>query len=163
MEMQHKHQAHGKAHDKMRYRNLAIMIVLSFIAMYVLMYAMVDRFSNVIPNANQFYMAGLMSMPMLLIELLIMGSMYKNKKLNIGLMASGVILLLVFFFCIRQQTGIGDKQFVKSMIPHHGSAILMVGKASLNDPEVKELARNIILSQEKEIEQMKAILQRLKK
>jgi hypothetical protein len=162
MEMQYKHQTHGKPHDNMMYKKLAIMIVLSFIAMYVLMYSMVDQFSNVIPNTNQFYMAGLMSMPMLLVELLVMGSMYKNKKLNIALIAGSAIVLLIFFFCIRQQSGIGDKQFVRSMIPHHAGAILMVDKASLNDPEIKELARNIIVSQEKEIEQMKAILKRLK-
>jgi hypothetical protein len=29
------------------YRNLLIMAVLSFVSMYVLMYAMVDRFGNV--------------------------------------------------------------------------------------------------------------------
>jgi hypothetical protein len=39
---------------------------LSFISMYVLMYAMVDRFANVYPNFNQFYMAGLMTAPMVL-------------------------------------------------------------------------------------------------
>ena len=40
------------------------MAVLSFISMYILMYAMADSFANVIPNINQFYMAGLMTMPM---------------------------------------------------------------------------------------------------
>ena len=42
------------------YLRLLTMSVLSFISMYVLMYAMVDRFGNVYPNLNQFYMAGLM-------------------------------------------------------------------------------------------------------
>lgn len=41
------------------YRRLLVMTVMSFIAMYVLMYAMVNSFENVYMNVNQFYMAGL--------------------------------------------------------------------------------------------------------
>jgi hypothetical protein len=37
---------------------------LLFVAMFILMYSMVDRFANVYPNVNQFYMAGLMAAPM---------------------------------------------------------------------------------------------------
>ena len=162
MEMQHKHSTHERSHDKMMYRKLALMIILSFVIMYVLMYAMVDKFSNVLPNANQFYMAGLMSMPMVVLELLIMGGMYKNKKLNRILLAGGLILAIVFFLCIRQQAAVKDKQFVKSMIPHHAAAILMVEKAALSDPDVKALAEKIITSQNEEIRQMKSILNRLK-
>ncbi len=62
------------------YVHLAIMTVLSFISMYVLMYAMVDRFANVYSNRNQFYMAGLMTASMVLIELALMGSMYKEQE-----------------------------------------------------------------------------------
>lgn len=139
------------------------MVVLSFAAMYILMYAMVDKFSNVIPNVNQFYMAGLMTMPMMIIELIVMGSMYKKKKLNIILFASGSIVLIVFFLCIRQQAGVGDKQFLKSMIPHHAAAILMVEKTPIEDPEIQELANKIIVSQQAEIQQMKAKLKELEK
>ncbi len=49
------------------------------------------------------------------------------------------------------------------MIPHHGAAILMVEKAKLTDPEIKKLAEEIITSQNREIEQMKAKLEELKK
>ena len=79
MEAKHQHSEHKKPSYN-HYRHLMIMTILSFIAMYVLMYAMVDVFSNAIPNANQFYMAGLMSMPMVIIELAVMRGMYKNKK-----------------------------------------------------------------------------------
>ena len=82
------------------YQKLLWMMAVSFIAMYILMYAMVDKFDNVIPNFNQFYMAGLMSSPMLIIELLLMGKMYPNKKLNRLLISLGVLLLVVFFLLI---------------------------------------------------------------
>ena len=62
--------------------HLAVMTALSFISMYVLMYAMVDRFANVYSNLNQFYMAGLMIAPMVIIELAVMGSLYKHRNAN---------------------------------------------------------------------------------
>lgn len=145
------------------YLKLGIMMLISFALMYLLMYAMVDRWANVMPNINQFYMAGLMSMPMLILELLIMGSMYRNKKLNIGLLFIGLAGMAIFFFGIQKQSGVGDKQFLKSMIPHHAAAVLMVEEAKLTDPEIKELANNIITSQQVEIQKMKDKLKELNK
>jgi len=150
-------------HRHNHYVHLAIMTVLSFLAMYVLMYAMVDRFANVYPNLNQFYMAGLMTAPMVLIELAVMGSMYANKKANLAIAAVSVVALAGFFLLIRQQTTIGDVQFLKSMIPHHAGAILMCGKAPISDPEIKQLCKTIMDGQQKEIDQMKATLVRLEK
>jgi uncharacterized protein (DUF305 family) len=162
--METKHEPHKHADEShAMYKKLAVMVLLSFVAMYILMYAMVDKFSNVIPSVNQFYMAGLMTMPMMIIELIVMGSMYKKKKLNMILFASGTIALIVFFACIRQQAGVGDKQFLKSMIPHHAAAVLMVEETPLNDREVQELAHKIIVGQQAEIAWMKAKLKELEK
>ena len=163
MKMKHTKEEHSKELSLTMYKKLAIMIVVSFIAMYILMYSMVDVFANVVPNINQFYMAGLMTMPMLIIELLVMGSMYGNKKLNISLVVTGFIALILFFAGIRQQAAVGDKEFLKSMIPHHAAAILMGKEASVTDPEIKELIKNIITSQQAEIDQMKAKLKELDK
>jgi uncharacterized protein (DUF305 family) len=147
----------------MSYRNLAIMTVLSFISMYILMYAMVNVFSNVYPNINQTYMAALMTAPMVVIELLLMGSMYKNKTLNAVLLALSAFVLALSWFAIRTQTAVGDVQFIKSMIPHHSGAILMCQNASLSDPELKKLCASIVSGQQSEIDEMKAILTRLQK
>jgi hypothetical protein len=140
------------------YRRLLVMAVLSFISMYLLMYAMVDSFEDVFPNFNQFYMAGLMTAPMMVIELILMNMMYPNKKLNALIMAVSVIAGLAFFIFIRQQTAITDRQFLKSMIPHHSGAILMCEQASLEDPEIVDLCETIISGQQQEIDQMKAML-----
>ena len=153
----------GQAHDhqamsSMHYRHLAIMIALSFIAMYFLMYAMVDAWPNVFMNFNQVYMAGLMTAAMVVIELGVMWSMYPNKRLNWIVIGVGVAALVAFFLFIRQQTLIGDSQFLRSMISHHASAILMCKQASLRDPDIERLCREIIANQESEIEQMKAKL-----
>src|SRR6266498_1796983 len=145
------------------YRHLLIMAVLSFVSMYILMYAMVNTIGNVYNNFNQFYMAGLMTAPMVLIEHSVMRAMYQEKRRNTLIVAASVIAALVFFLLIRQQIAISDKQFLRSMIPHHASAILMCEHASINDPEVKELCGAILSSQQAQIDQMKAKLLELEK
>lgn len=145
------------------YLQLLIMSVLSFISMYILMYAMVDRFENVYPNFNQFYMAALMTAPMVIIELLLMRSMYKNRTANMAILAVGVVALGTLWFLIRDQTAVGDVQFLKSMIPHHAGAVLMCEQAPIEDGAVRELCKSIIASQQKEIAQMKGMLARLEK
>ncbi|MFA6510145.1 MAG: DUF305 domain-containing protein [Candidatus Peribacteraceae bacterium] len=137
------------------------MALLHFLAMYALMYAMVDRFSNVYLNLNTFYMAGLMTTPMLILEGLLMGAMYHNTKALVAVMAAGAVLFVAFFVFIRQQTAIRDRAFLRSMIPHHAGAILMCEKASLEDAEIRNLCGSIVQSQQSEIDQMKGILRRL--
>jgi uncharacterized protein (DUF305 family) len=149
--------AHGGAHA-MSYRSLGLMAVLHFAAMFVLMYAMVNTFANALPNINQAYMAGLMTAPMLIFELLLMSSMYPSKAANLGILAAGAVLLIGSFLLIRQQTAVGDTQFLRSMIPHHAGAILVCEKASIRDPEIKHLCAGITSSQQSEIDWMKAKL-----
>ena len=142
------------------YRRLLAMVVLSFIAMYVLMYAMVNALDNVYMNLNQVYMAGLMAAPMAIIELAVMGAMYKDRRLNWIIVGASVVALLLFWILIRQQGAIGDRQFLRSMIPHHAGAILMCNEAPVNDVEIKALCGQIIKSQREEIAQMKGLLER---
>jgi uncharacterized protein (DUF305 family) len=125
------------------------------------MYSMVNEFDNVFSNVNQFYMAGLMTMPMLIIEVLLMNQMYKNSKLNAFVIGISALALIGFYFGIRKQVGVADRQFLKSMIPHHAGAILMCNDANITDPEIKRLCEEIVASQEKEIAQMKAKLKQL--
>ena len=140
------------------YRRLSMMTVLSFIAMYALMYAMVDSFESVYANLNQVYMAGLMTAPMVMIELALMGAMYENRNANMAIFAISAAALIACFVLIRNQTGIADGQFLRSMIPHHAGAILMCNKAPIRDAEIKELCAKIITGQKAEIDQMKAKL-----
>lgn len=137
------------------------MAILSYISMYILMYSMVDSFQNVINNINQVYMAGVMAAPMVIIELILMKSMYQNRKLNILIASISVLLFILFFLGIRKQAGVMDRQFIKSMIPHHAAAILMVRETELEDPELQKLAKDIISAQQKEIDFMKTKLKEL--
>jgi uncharacterized protein (DUF305 family) len=144
--------------QKGHYRRLLVMTVVSFVAMYILMYAMTDRLANVYANFNQFYMAGLMTAAMVIIELLVMSGMYPQRRTNAVLLIVSAVALVGFFAAIQKQTAISDRQFLRSMIPHHSGAILMRGQASLQDPELVRLCDSIKSSQASEIALMKAKL-----
>jgi uncharacterized protein (DUF305 family) len=144
--------------SKSHYGRLLVMTVLSFVAMYVLMYAMVNAFENAYMNLNQVYMAGLMAAAMVIIEVALMSGMYHNTRLNGTIILASVIALAGFWVMIRQQTGISDRQFLRSMIPHHASALLMCTKAPIHDAEIKSLCEGILASQQAEINQMTARL-----
>jgi uncharacterized protein (DUF305 family) len=140
------------------YLRFAAMLALSFASMYVLMYAMVDTWGSVFNNVNQIYMAGLMTAPMAIFELALMRSMFKDSRLNIIIAAAAMVALIGFFILIRAQTGVGDQQFLRSMIPHHSGAILMCERADIESQDIKELCASIIKGQAEEIDRMKNLL-----
>ena len=130
--------------------------------MFILMFVMVDSYINVYINLNHLYMTGTMIFSMLIIEIVVMRTMYPNKKFNALILALSTIALIVLTMFIRKQTAISDKEFLKSMIPHHAAAILMCKEASLQDPEIEKLCKNIISTQQSEIDFMKAKLEAMK-
>ncbi len=161
--MQQNHEMPGKMGPQMTkhpYVKLAVNLGLSLIIMYVAMFAMIWTLGEFIQNVNFFYMALVMWAPMAIVMLLTMGSMYQNKRLNVILYAAFAVTLLASFAAIRNQSLVGDRQFLKSMIPHHSGAILMCEQADISDPEIKNLCRNIIVSQKAEIARMKILLER---
>lgn len=134
------------------------MVAASFVAMYLLMYAMVDRFDNVFNNVNQVYMAGLMASAMVPIELALMSTMYPDRKKNAIALALSVVTLAACGLLIRSQIAVGDQQFLRSMIPHHGAAVLMCNEARVQDARIVDLCRRILANQQAEIGEMKSYL-----
>lgn len=156
--------AHEHASNKMMgYKKLLLMIVISFITMYAVMFLNVDEANHIFLSTSRTYMALLMSLPMAVVMIAMMGKMYPNKKLNSMIIIGAVILFGIVLAGLRTQTPVGDKQYMKAMIPHHSSAIMTSKNADITDPEVKKLSISIIESQEREIAQMKAILNRMNK
>jgi uncharacterized protein (DUF305 family) len=74
------------------------------------------------------------------------------------MLGAGAVLAVGFRF-IRNQTAVSDRQFLRSMIPHHAAAILMCGRATLEDAEIKKLYESIISGQTAEISLMRRKLQ----
>ncbi|MBY0307782.1 MAG: DUF305 domain-containing protein [Phycisphaerales bacterium] len=130
----------------------------SFVVMYGLMYSMADRWDTVYLNLSNAYMAGLMAGSMLPIMLLTMRGMFKNRKANSAMWGASVVILAACWFALRAEAGVGDRQFLRAMIPHHSAAIQMCKQSDIMDPRVKALCEEIRQSQEREIAQMKALL-----
>ncbi len=151
-----------KNNKKSNYKKFALMMATSFVIMYAIMFLNVAAWDHIMLSNTRTYMTILMIAPMAISMLLFMWGMYKNRTIN-----SIIIILAIFIFGItlyglRAQEPIGDVQYMKAMIPHHSSAILVSNNANLKDPEVIELSKKIIKAQEEEIAQMKAAIERLK-
>lgn len=147
--------------EKGNYTKFMLMLLVSFVIMYGVMFLNVASTDHIYLNINRLYMTLLMVAPMALVMLAFMPMMYKDKKMNTLIIVVSIVVIVGAFLMLRNQVAVGDKQFMQSMIPHHSSAILVSSQATLTDPEVKKLAQDIIKAQEKEIAQMKAILKRL--
>lgn len=143
------------------YKKFMLMLVISFCIMYLVMFLNVDKIEHIFLSTTRLYMTLLMVTPMALLMLVMMPKMYPNKKINIVIVLSSLAVFILSLTFLRTQTAIGDRQYMKAMIPHHSSAILTSTHANLQDAELKELAKNIISAQEEEIAQMKAILERI--
>ncbi|WP_317191304.1 DUF305 domain-containing protein [Flavobacterium agrisoli] len=106
-------------------------------------------------------MTTLMIAVMAISMLLFMWKMYPKREINFGIIAFASISFFGTLYLLRTQTPISDVQYMKAMIPHHSSAIMTSSNVDFKDPEVKKLAEDIIIAQEKEIKQMNEIINRL--
>lgn len=149
--------------NSMTYKKFAIMMIISFIIMYIVMFLNIDSISHYYTSITRIYMALLMVAPMAVVMMLMMSKMYPDTRKNNAIMLAGVVVFIVVLLGLRTQTPIGDVQYMKAMIPHHSSAILVSKHANLKDPEVKKLSEDIIKAQEKEIAEMEAKIKELEK
>ncbi|MBH8560382.1 DUF305 domain-containing protein [Hymenobacter sp. BT442] len=139
------------------------MLATSLVAMYAVMYLNVYEWDHVYFSLTRVYMALLMLVPMTLIMMGFMWSMYPNKQRNALIMGGSLVAFVVVLIMVRSQTFVDDKLWMKAMIPHHSIAIMVSKRATIKDPEVRTLADSIISAQEREIGQMKRMLARLER
>ena len=143
------------------YQKFAIIMAVSFGIMYSIMFLNLEAFSHIFNSITRFYMTTLMIAAMAITMLLFMWKMYPNRKINLGIIAFSAMTFFGTLYLLRTQTFIGDIQYMKAMIPHHSSAIMTSSNVDFKDPEVKKLAEEIIIAQEKEIKQMNDMIDRL--
>jgi cation transport ATPase len=143
------------------YVKFALIMAVSFVVMYLVMFLNVAEFSHIYNSITRFYVTTLMIAAMAITMLISMWKMYPNSKINVMIIVFVATTFLGTLFLLRTQTFIGDVQYMKAMIPHHSSAIMTSSNVDFKDPEAKKLAEYIIAAQEREIKQMNEIIIRL--
>ena len=109
----------------------------------------VDKSDDIRWSINDVYMTLLMTGWMFLF----MGAYDKE----IVIFICGFILVAFNLWCIRTQFMVSTEQYVLGMIPHHSMAVLMSKKLVQQPTPIKEFVKNIIITQQKEIEYMKKL------
>lgn len=145
----------------MTYLRFAVMIAVSTIVMFGLMYLNTYTVDHVYFSQTRAWMALLMGATMALIMLGFMLSMYKNRRANIAIAFTAMAVAAGALFLVRSQATVSDVAWMKAMIPHHSIAILTSRRAHIRDPRVRQLADEIIRAQVREIAEMKRLLAEL--
>jgi len=117
------------------------------------------RFSDLYLALTLFYGGLLMASNMLWAHEII--HYILSGKLNIYIFSFGILLsLLVSIILLREQFNVGDREWLKRMISHHSTALTTSHKIKdrTNNKKIRDLAEEIIKTQEKEIELMKSWL-----
>ena len=131
-----------------------VIIGMLFNPMNVLAY----RLSDLYISQTLFYGGLLMASNMIwgheLVHYLSMG------HINILVFCIGIVLSICISALLRQQLLVDDTQWLRRMIPHHSTALTTSHKIynKTNNPELKQLAKEIIETEEKEIRLMKSML-----
>lgn len=146
-----------------QYLRFAAMIATSTIVMFGLMYLNTYELNDVFFSETRVYMAFMMGTAMAIIMLAFMLHMHRSRRVNSAIFAASAIVFALALWLVRSQSTIEDVSWMKAMIPHHSIAILTSERATLSDPRVRELAGQIIESQRREIEEMKALIKDLEK
>ena len=145
-------------------RQIIMFIVMVIIGMlFNPMNILAYRFSDLYISQTLFYGGLLMASNMIwaheIVHYLSMGH-FNMLVFSVGIILSiGVSILL-----LRQQLLVDDKQWLRRMIPHHSTALTTTTKLlEKNDnfkdnPNLYRLAKEIIDTQEKEIQLMKSML-----
>ncbi|WP_415784172.1 DUF305 domain-containing protein [Deinococcus saxicola] len=140
------------------YGRFAAMIATSTVVMYGLMSLNTYQLDHVYYSQTRLWMALYMGAVMAVIMLGYMLNMYRNSRVNLGIVLGSIVVFAGSLWLLRSQATVGDVAYMKAMIPHHSIAILTSERAQIKDPRVRELADGIIEAQRREIAEMKALI-----
>ena len=142
----------------MSYWRFAAMIATSTVLMYGLMYLNTYALEHVFWSETRAWMALVMGATMSVIMLAFMLGMYKNRMLNMAIFGGSVAVFALSLWLVRGQATVDDGDYMSAMIPHHSIAIMTSERARITDPRVRKLADEIIEAQEREIAEMKYLI-----
>lgn len=141
-----------------KYTKFGLMILTSTLIMFGLMYLNTYELSHVFFSETRTYMAIYMGAMMAIVMMLFMLNMYQNKKANVVVLTSAIIIFAGSLYLVRSQDTVADKAWMSAMIPHHSIAILTSERANIDDIRVRALSDEIIKAQRREIKEMKWLL-----
>lgn len=137
------------------------MILTSTVVMYIMMYFNTYEWDHIYFSETRAYMALYMGAGMAVIMLAFMSNMYKKTKVNLMIYGLSVLLFTVGIWGVRSQATVDQVDWMQAMIPHHSIAILTSSRADIEDPRVQQLADDIIEAQQREIQEMQALIEAL--
>ena len=141
--------------------SMLIMFIGSFIVQYFLMPPiMVNKIAYITNNIGKAYLATIMGLFMVLIEVMMHDHQYHVFSLN--WYAILFALLAMFTYLYRKQIAINDKQYLEGMIEHHSMAVFQSEEIlkKTDNYDVAKLAKNIIQTQNDELQVMSGLLKK---
>jgi hypothetical protein len=140
------------------YWRFMAMVSTSTVLMFFLMYTNTFDADHLFWSETRFWMMFVMGAVMMVVMLLFMWGMYKDRPKNFIILGVAAFVFALALWLVRSQTTVDDEEYMAAMIPHHSIAIMTSERASLKDPRVRKLAHDIILAQRREIAQMKYLI-----
>ena len=140
------------------YWRFMAMLATSTAIMFFLMYSNTFDADDLFWSETRFWMTFVMGGMMMIVMLLFMWGMYKDRTKNFIIVGVGALTMALALWLVRSQTTADDTEYMAAMIPHHSIAIMTSERASLKDPRVRELAKAIIVAQRREIAEMKYLI-----
>jgi len=96
---------------------------------------------------------------MAIIMLGFMLGMYKNRRANMVIVATSLVLFGLGTWLARSQTTVQETSYMSAMIPHYSIAILTSELSEIEDVRVCELAVEVIEAQRREIAEMEWLIE----
>ena len=145
------------------YWRFMAMVATSTVIMFFLMYANTFDADHLFWSETRFWMMFVMGAMMMVVMLLFMWGMYKDKAKNFIILGVGAFVFALALWLVRSQSTIDDVDYMSAMIPHHSIAIMTSERAHIRDPRTRKLAHDIIVAQRREIAQMKYLIADIEK
>ena len=119
---------------------------------------MVSENAYITNNIGKAYMAVIMGLFMVVLE--IMMHDHEHNMLSLNLYAIFIVILALFVYLYRKQVAIDDKQYLEGMIEHHSMGIFTSEEIlkKTDNYEVAKIAKNIIQTQNDELRTMRELI-----
>jgi Ca2+/Na+ antiporter len=137
------------------------MFIGSFIVQYLIMPPiMVNKIYYITNNIGKAYLATIMGLFMVFIEVMMHDHQY--HVLSVNWYAILFALLALFTYLYRKQIAINDKQYLEGMIEHHSMGLFQSEEIlkKTDNYDVAKIAKNIIQTQNDELRFMTNLLKK---